>query len=86
MDGKAVITWVVLGVVGLLILGALGQGSGSYLYNLEHQNTTKCAYNGDSYDVNHCIGANATDNTNIGLIAGMVIPIIFFVAVVMRFI
>lgn len=86
-SGKTTITWVILGVVGLMILGALGTGSGSYLYNLANQNATRCqAVN--SPDVLQCVGSvgNSSLISPVILLAGTVVPIIFFVAIAMKFI
>ena len=85
MDGKSLIFWVILGSVGLLILGSLGFGSGSYLYDLSNQNADKCT-NGAPLTASTCAGENLTANAPVELIAGTIIPIIFIVAVALRFI
>lgn len=80
MEGRTIITFVVFGVVALLVMGALGSGSGSYLYLLENQNNTQClAY--------PCTGAaNTSSAPSVILMAGTIIPIIWFVAVVLKLI
>ncbi len=63
--GKSLITYIVMGVVALLVLGALGTGSGSYLFNLANPNTTL---------------------TTVILMSGTILPILWFVAVALKFI
>lgn len=75
-SGKQVLIFAVLGVVGLLILGALGGGAGSYLYELANQNTSRCA-------TGNCT-ASDVPNTMVILMAGTIVPIIWFVAVALK--
>ena len=65
MSGRTIITFIVFGVVALLVLGALGTGSGSYLYSLANPNTTL---------------------TTVILMSGTILPILWFVAVALKFI
>lgn len=65
ISGKTIITFVVFGVVALLVLGALGSGSGSYLYQLANPNTTL---------------------TTVILMSGTILPILWFVAVILKLI
>jgi hypothetical protein len=64
-SGKEIIVFAVMGVVALLIVGALGTGASSYLYNLGVPNTTSGA---------------------VVVISGTVLPILFLVAIVLKFI
>lgn len=41
--GKKIIVFAVLGIVGLLVVGSLGQGSSSYLYFLNNANSSSSA-------------------------------------------
>jgi LPXTG-motif cell wall-anchored protein len=63
--GRQIITYIVFGVVALLVLGALGTGAGSYLYNLANPNTTL---------------------TTVILMSGTILPILWFVAIALKFI
>lgn len=81
---KNLVTWVVFGSVGLLILGALGAGAGSYLYSLGNQNATFCTTY-TTYGAGTCGAANQTSIVPVTLLAGTVVPIIFFVAIAMKF-
>jgi len=63
--GKEIIILGVMGVVALLVVGALGTGTGSYLFNLANPNTT---------------------NSAVVIISGTVLPILFLVGLVLKFI
>lgn len=65
ISGKAIITYIVFGVVALLVLGALGTGSGSYLFTLANPNTSLAT---------------------VVLMSGTILPILWFVAVALKFI
>ncbi len=63
--GKSLITFAVLGIVALLIVGALSTGPDSWTFTLENVNTT---------------------STAVAVVAGTVLPILFFIAIVLKLI
>lgn len=80
---KQLIIYVVFGVVALLILGGLSTGTGAWTYNLQNTNSSTCTnYNG-SFGVSNCTAISG-NNASITSIAGTVVPIIFFAAIILK--
>lgn len=79
--GKELIIFVALAVVALLVIGALGTGQGSYVYSLNNANTSACNFNVTG---GNCI--SSTPNYAVNIISGAVVPILFLVAIGLKFV
>jgi len=78
--GKELITLVVLSVVGMIVVGAMGYGAGSYLYSLGAPNATACP---NWYAWGNCTGGYTLSAVQV--ISGTVVPIIFLIGLGMKF-
>ncbi len=76
--GKSLIVFAVLGIVALLIVGALSTGPDSWTAQLDNVNASSCP-------TGNCTESEIPNNVVL-TVAGVIVPIIFFIAIVLKMI